>query len=101
MEKRIGFFERYLTLWVALCMALGMGLGRLAPDPVSVLRGMEIAEGSQINPAIAVLIWLMIYGCIGEGLNELGIKGVRLHERCIMDCFWRHSRLDRQYNHED
>jgi len=43
------FFERYLTLWVALCMAGGMMLGRLLPSGVEALRGMEFASGSQIN----------------------------------------------------
>jgi ACR3 family arsenite transporter len=61
MNKKIGFFERYLSLWVALCMVLGMGLGEGVPNLVSHLRQLEIFPGSQINPAIAVLIWFMIY----------------------------------------
>jgi arsenite transporter len=58
--RRLGFFERYLTLWVALCMAAGILLGRLAPSFVHALRGVEFGSGSQINAPIAVLIWLMI-----------------------------------------
>ncbi len=61
MKKSIGFFERYLSIWVALCMVLGMGIGKSVPDMVSSLRQLEIVPGSQINTAIAVLIWLMIY----------------------------------------
>jgi len=57
---QIGFFERYLTLWVGLCMAVGVVLGRLAPNAVQALRGLEFGRGSQINGPIAVLIWLMI-----------------------------------------
>jgi arsenite transporter len=53
-------FERYLSLWVALCMAAGIGLGRLLPAAVAGLRALEVAAGSQINAPIAVLIWLMI-----------------------------------------
>jgi ACR3 family arsenite transporter len=59
-KPRLSFFERYLTLWVALCMAGGMMLGRLLPSGVEALRGMEFASGSQINVPIAILIWLMI-----------------------------------------
>lgn len=57
---RLGFFERYLSLWVALCMAIGLALGKLLPSAVQSLRGLEFGQGSQINVPIAVLIWLMI-----------------------------------------
>jgi ACR3 family arsenite transporter len=53
-------FERYLTLWVTLCMVLGLGLGKLWPAAIDSLRRLEIGEGSQINGPIALLIWLMI-----------------------------------------
>ena len=56
----LGTFERYLSVWVALCMAAGIGLGKLLPGAVAGLRGIEFGEGSQINAPIAVLIWLMI-----------------------------------------
>jgi ACR3 family arsenite transporter len=56
--KRLNPFERYLSLWVALCMAAGVALGRAAPGAIERLRGLEF--GSQINGPIAVLIWLMI-----------------------------------------
>lgn len=58
--KRLNFFERYLTIWVALCMAAGLALGRWAPALVDALRNMEFRQGSQVNLPIAVLIWLMI-----------------------------------------
>ena len=58
--KRLNFFERYLTIWVALCMAAGLALGTWAPGIVSTLRNMEFGQGSQVNVPIAVLIWLMI-----------------------------------------
>jgi ACR3 family arsenite transporter len=54
-------FERYLTLWVALCMVVGVIIGRAFPAFTDALRGLEFAEGSQINLPIALLIWLMIY----------------------------------------
>jgi arsenite transporter len=59
-RKRLGAFERYLSLWVGLCMVAGVSLGRLLPDAVGQLRRLEFGEGSQINVPIAVLIWLMI-----------------------------------------
>jgi ACR3 family arsenite transporter len=58
--KRLGFFERYLTLWVGICMVAGVALGRLLPSAVQSLRALEFGRGSQINVPIAVLIWLMI-----------------------------------------
>jgi len=58
--KRMAFFERFLTLWVALCMGVGVLLGTYLPESVAFLRGFEFGEGSQINGPIAVLIWLMI-----------------------------------------
>lgn len=54
-------FERYLSLWVALCMIAGVALGRLLPGLVLSLQQLEFGADSQINIAMAVLIWLMIY----------------------------------------
>jgi ACR3 family arsenite transporter len=59
-EKRLNVFERYLSLWVGLCMVLGVALGKWIPDWVRALRGMEFSQGSQLNVPIAILIWLMI-----------------------------------------
>lgn len=59
--KRMNFFERYLTLWVAACMVGGVLLGRLFSGFTDTLRRLEFGEGSQINIPIAILIWLMIY----------------------------------------
>jgi arsenite transporter len=60
-KRRLHVFERYLTLWVALCMVLGVLLGKAFPGIVAALRETEIGRGSRINLPIAVLIWLMIY----------------------------------------
>jgi ACR3 family arsenite transporter len=59
--KSLHLFERYLTLWVALCMAAGILLGKAFPGAVGAIRSLEFGKGSQINIPIAVLIWLMIY----------------------------------------
>ena len=60
-NKRLAFFERYLTVWVFLCMVVGILLGSQAPAFTEVLSKMEFGQGSQVNIPIAVLIWLMIY----------------------------------------
>ena len=59
--KRMNVFERYLTVWVAACMIVGVAIGKLFPGLTGAVRGMEFGSGSQINIPIAVLIWLMIY----------------------------------------
>ena len=59
--KRLAFFERYLTLWVFLCMIVGVALGKLLPDVTAALSKWEFGQGSQVNVPIGVLLWLMIY----------------------------------------
>ncbi len=59
-KKRLSFFERYLSLWVAACMLVGILLGKALPGATDSLRRLEFGAGSQINVPIAVLIWLMI-----------------------------------------
>jgi ACR3 family arsenite transporter len=51
-------FERYLSLWVALCIVAGIGLGLIFPELFAVLARAEIAK---VNLVVAVLIWVMIY----------------------------------------
>jgi arsenite transporter len=55
---KIGFFEKYLTLFVLLCMAIGVVLGRFIPVIPQFLNQFEIAS---VNIPIGILIWLMIY----------------------------------------
>jgi arsenite transporter len=59
--KRLAFFERYLTLWVFLCMIAGVAAGKLFPEFTTTLSKMEFGRGSQVNIPIGVLLWLMIY----------------------------------------
>jgi arsenite transporter len=59
-RKRLGVFERYLSVWVGLCMMAGVVVGKVAPGFMDGLRRLEFGAGSQINAPIAVLIWLMI-----------------------------------------
>jgi len=54
----LGLFGRYLTVWVALCIALGIGLGNLVPNVFALLSHLEV---NHVNLVVAVLIWVMIY----------------------------------------
>lgn len=54
----LGRFERYLSVWVVLCIAAGVGLGSLLPDVFATIAGLEYAN---VNLVVAVLIWVMIY----------------------------------------
>jgi arsenite transporter len=53
----MGTFERYLTLWVALCIVVGIALGRLIPGVFHMLGTAEVAH---VNLPVAVLVWLMV-----------------------------------------
>ncbi|CAN5222718.1 ACR3 family arsenite efflux transporter [soil metagenome] len=57
-KKEIAFFEKYLSLWVALCIGGGILIGYLAGDTMQVMSTWEIY---QVNIPIAILIWMMIY----------------------------------------
>ena len=54
----IGFFEKYLTVWVALCMVAGVLIGQFLPGIPAFLGRFEYY---QVSVPVAVLIWLMIY----------------------------------------
>ncbi len=54
---RMGGFERYLTVWVTLCIVAGIGLGHLVPG---LFRGIGAMEVARVNLPVAILIWLMI-----------------------------------------
>ncbi|MBI9097280.1 MAG: ACR3 family arsenite efflux transporter [Spirochaetaceae bacterium] len=57
-EKKIGFFAKYLSLWVAVCIVLGVVIGVLIPQVPETLGKLEYAK---VSIPVAVLIWLMIY----------------------------------------
>jgi ACR3 family arsenite transporter len=54
----MGFFERYLTLWVAICIIVGITLGQILGSSITVLSDLNI---STVNIPVAILVWLMIY----------------------------------------
>src|SRR5690554_1949870 len=57
-KRSIGFFEKYLSLWVALCIVAGIVIGHIAGGNVQLLSTFEIAG---VNIPVAVLVWMMIY----------------------------------------
>ncbi len=57
-ESGIGFFEKYLSVWVILCMAIGVLIGQFLPGIPAFLGQFEYAN---VSIPIAILIWLMIY----------------------------------------
>ena len=69
----MGFFERYLTVWVFLCILVGIGFGQWMPGAFHAAAAVEIA---QINLPVAVLIWLMIIPMLLKvDLKSLGRVG--------------------------
>lgn len=54
----MGLFERYLSVWVALCILAGVGLGNFFPGVFQQIAALEYAH---VNLVVAVLIWVMIY----------------------------------------
>lgn len=57
-NKKIGFFEKYLSLWVALCIGAGILIGNTAGEGVQFLSTLELYK---VNIPVAILVWLMIY----------------------------------------
>ena len=75
----MGLFERYLTLWVFLCIALGIGLGQAFPGFFQFVGRLEVAR---INLPVAVLIWLMIVPMLLK-IDLHALAGVRRHWRGV------------------
>jgi ACR3 family arsenite transporter len=71
----MGIFERYLSVWVALCIVAGLALGTLIPGLFSVLAGLEFAS---VNLPVAILIWAMVWpmmiGVDFASLKQVGDK---------------------------
>jgi ACR3 family arsenite transporter len=72
-------FERYLTLWVFLCIVAGVALGHLFPAPFQAIGAMEIAR---VNLPVAILVWLMIVPMLVK-IDFAALGQVRAHWRGI------------------
>lgn len=57
-QSSLSLFQRYLSLWVGLCIAAGVSLGFVLPDLFQAIANIEYAR---VNLVVAVLIWVMIY----------------------------------------
>jgi len=79
LRPGIGFFERYLSLWVALCILAGIVLGALLPGLFSAVAAAEIAK---VNIPVAVLVWAMIVPMLLR-IDFGALGGVRQHWRGI------------------
>jgi ACR3 family arsenite transporter len=77
LPARLGTFERWLSVWVALCIVAGVALGQRFPAAFRALGGFEVA---QINLAIGVLIWIMIIPMLMR-VDFRSLSGVRRHWR--------------------
>jgi len=75
----MSIFERYLTLWVFLCILSGVALGHLLPD---VFQAISAAEIAKVNLPMAVLIWLMIIPMLLR-IDFSALRGVAAHWRGI------------------
>lgn len=75
VDSPMGIFERYLTLWVGLCILAGIALGHLFPGVFNALAALEYAS---VNLVVAVLIWAMVYPMmIAIDLGSLKAVGQR------------------------
>ena len=75
----MSIFERYLTLWVFLCIIVGVALGQFFPAPFHWLGGMEVAS---VNLPVGVLIWVMIIPMLLR-IDFTALHEVRHHWRGI------------------
>lgn len=75
----MGFFEKYLTIWVAVCILVGVGVGYLLPGLFQFIGQIEI---SNINLPVAVLIWLMIIPMLIK-IDLRALKEVKKYARGI------------------
>ncbi len=78
-NSEMGLFERYLILWVVLCIIAGIGLGHLFPNTFQAIGHIEAVH---INLPVAVLVWLMIIPMLLK-IDLKALKGVRQHWRGI------------------
>ena len=75
----MSIFERYLTIWVGLCIIVGIALGQLMPGAFGAISALEIAK---VNLPVAILIWLMIIPMLVR-INFAALSQVGQHWRGI------------------
>jgi ACR3 family arsenite transporter len=75
----LGFFERYLTVWVLACIAAGIGIGQLLPGIAAAVAELEVAR---VNLPVGILIWIMIIPMLVK-VDFGRLHEVRRHARGI------------------
>ena len=85
-KKGIGFFERYLTVWVAICIVVGIAIGQWFPAIPETLGKFEYAN---VSIPVAILIWLMIYPMMMkvdfQSIKNVGKKPKGVFITCIVN----------------
>ena len=91
-QSPMSLFERYLTLWVFLCILLGIALGQFSPGVFQAVGAMEVA---QVNLPVGLLIWVMVipmlvkvdFGALGEVRQHVRGIGVTLFVNWLVKPF--------------
>ena len=80
-DTGISFFQRYLTVWVIICMVLGILIGKYLPSVPAFLNQFEYAK---VSIPMAILIWLMIYPM----MMKVDFQSIQLPhpEAALQDC---------------
>lgn len=80
MEKKISFFNQYLSLWVLLCIGIGIFIGKYLPAIPNALNKFEFAH---VSIPIAILLWLMIFPMMLK-IDFQSIKYVKKHPQGLL-----------------
>ena len=89
----MNLFERWLSLWVALCIVAGVALGQLLPAPFQALGRMEVAR---VNIPVGLLIWVMIIPMLMK-IDFAALHQVKSHWKGIgvtLFVDWKSTRLN-------
>lgn len=62
-KKQMAFFERNLTLWVLLCIGIGIIIGKVAGDSIEIISSWNLYS---INIPVAILVWMMIFPMMAQ-----------------------------------
>ena len=80
----MGVFERYLSIWVAFCIATGVLLGNIFPESFNFIAKLEF---SHVNFIVAIFIWIMIYPMMVQ-IDFASIKDVKNSPSGLLLTLW-------------
>ena len=81
-ERKIGFFDKYLTLWVLLCIVVGIAVGKFLPAVPQVLSWFEYAH---VSIPVAILIWVMIMKVDFQSVKDVAKHPKGLVVTCVVN----------------